>query len=134
MPRARRELRVLLAPFAVRTSVLNEVQPDVLVARYDDLTEACLPVAPPLAAEVLSRSTQLGDRNTKKAHYERLGVPSYWLLDPVQPGGLEVYECDERGRYQVVVAAVRGDDIYAARRPFAVQICPARLLDGLRPR
>jgi len=73
-------LRVLLAPFAVRTAPTSEVQPDVLVARYDDLIEACLPVAPLLVVETLSRSTQLNDRNTKKAHYERLGVPSYWLL------------------------------------------------------
>ncbi|MGH3802567.1 MAG: Uma2 family endonuclease [Pseudonocardiaceae bacterium] len=127
------ELRVLLAPFAVRTAPINEVQPDVLVARYDDLTEAGLPVAPVLAVEALSRSTQLNDRNTKKAHYERLGVPSYWLLDPVQPGGLEVYELDEQGRYQLTVA-VSGDEVFAARRPFPVQVCPARLLDGLRPR
>jgi Uma2 family endonuclease len=127
------ELRVLLAPFAVRTAPINEVQPDVLVARYDDLTEACLPVAPVLAAETLSRSTQLNDRNTKKAHYERLGVGSYWLLDPVQPGGLEVYELDEQSRYQLT-AKVSSDEVFATRRPFPVQVCPARLLDGLRPR
>ena len=129
----RPELRVLLAPFAVRTAPINEVQPDVLVARYADLTEAGLPVAPVLAVETLSRSTQLNDRNTKKAHYERLGVPSYWLLDPVQPGGLEVYELDEQGRYQLT-ATVSGDEVFATRRPFPVQVCPARLLDGLRPR
>ncbi len=127
------QLRVLLAPFAVRTAPITEVQPDVLVARYADLTEACLPVAPVLAVEALSRSTVLGDRNTKKAHYERLGVASYWLLDPVQPGGLEVYELDERGQYSLI-AAVRGDEVFDAHRPFPVQVCPARLLDGLRPR
>ncbi|MGQ0778487.1 MAG: Uma2 family endonuclease [Pseudonocardiales bacterium] len=126
------ELRVLAAPFAVRTALTTEVQPDVLVARYADLTEANLPVAPLLVAEVLSRSTQLGDRNTKKAHYERLGVPSYWLLDPVQPGGLEVYELDEQGQYQLT-AKVSGEEVYVASRPFPVRICPARLLDGLRP-
>ncbi|MGH3826121.1 MAG: Uma2 family endonuclease [Pseudonocardiaceae bacterium] len=125
-------LRVLAAPFAVRTAPTNEVQPDVLVARYDDLTEAALPVAPVLVAETLSRSTQLGDRNTKKAHYQRLGVPSYWLLNPVPPGGLEVYELDELCHYQLV-AKVDGDEVFAARQPFSVQICPARLLDGLRP-
>jgi Uma2 family endonuclease len=90
-------------------------------------------VAPVLVVEALSRSTQLNDRNTKKAHYERLGVPSYWLLDPVQPGGLEVYELDEQGRYQLT-AKVSGDEVFTARRPFPVQVCPARLLDGLRPR
>ncbi|MGH3913760.1 MAG: Uma2 family endonuclease, partial [Pseudonocardiaceae bacterium] len=112
------ELRVLPAPFAVRTALTTEVQPDVLVARYVDLTEATLPVAPLLAAEVLSRSTQLNDRNTKKAHYERLGVPSYWLLDPVQPGGLEVYELDEHGRYQLT-AKVSGEEVYGYVRTTA---------------
>lgn len=127
------ELRVLPAPFAVRTAPTTEVQPDVLVARYADLTEACLPVAPLLAAEVLSRSTQLGDRNTKKAHYERLGVESYWLLDPIQPGALEVYELDAHGPYQLT-AKVSGEQVHVASRPFPVSVCPARLLDGLRPR
>lgn len=89
-------------------------------------------MAPLLAVETLSRSTHLNDRNTKKAHYERLGVPSYWLLDPVQPGGLEIYELDEHGRYQLA-AAVSGEEVYLARRPFPARICPARLLDGLRP-
>lgn len=125
-------LRVLIAPFALRTALTSEVQPDVLVARYSDLTEACLPVGPLLVVETLSRSTQLNDHNTKKAHYERLGVPSYWLLNPVQPGWLEVYELDEQGRY-LLVAKVTGDEVFAARQPFPVEICPARLLDGLRP-
>jgi len=126
------ELRVLAAPFAVRTALITEVQPDVLVTRYVDLTEACLPVAPVMVGETLSRSTQLNDRNTKKAHYERLGVQSYWLLDPVQPGGLEVYELDEHGPYQLA-AKVTGEEVHVASRPFPVQVCPARLLDGLRP-
>jgi Uma2 family endonuclease len=126
------DLRVLIAPFALRTALTSEVQPDVLVARYSDLTEACLPVAPLLVVETLSRSTQLNDRNTKKAHYERLGVPSYWLLNPVQPGGLEVHERDKQGHYQLV-ADVSGDEIYLAHQPFPVEVCPARLLDGLRP-
>lgn len=127
------ELRVMLAPYAVRTSVLNEVQPDVQVARYDDLTEEFLPVGPLLAVETLSRSTRLYDRNTKKAHYELLGVPSYWLLNPTPPGSLEVIELDEHGQYQLV-ATVTGDETYEATRPFPVSVCPARLLDRLKPR
>jgi hypothetical protein len=79
-----RELRVMIAPFALRTAHDSEVQPDVLVTRYVDLTPQNLPVAPLLVVETLSPSTQLHDRNTKKAHYERMGVPSYWLLDPPQ--------------------------------------------------
>jgi len=126
------DLRVLIAPFAVCTSMTNEVQPDVLVARYVDLTEASLPVAPVLAVEVLSSSTGLKDRNFKKAHYERIGVQSYWILDPREPGGMDVYELDGDGKY-TLTASVVGDEVLPVHRPFAVRISPARLLDRLRP-
>ena len=33
-----RDMRVLIAPFAVRPDMYNELQPDVLVARFADLT------------------------------------------------------------------------------------------------
>ena len=123
------ELRVLLAPFAVRTAPLNEVQPDALVARYADLTEACLPVAPVLAVQALSRSTQLNDRNTKKAHYARMGVPSYWLLDPTEPGSLTVHALRD-GEYAEIAHLV-GDEEFSAVEPFPVTVVPARLLDRL---
>ncbi len=126
------DLRVLPAPFAVRTSDVDEVQPDVLVARFADLTDKCLPVGPLLAVEVLSRSTRLHDRNTKLDHYARLGVPSYWLLNPVEPGGIEVRELDKSGAYQLVASAA-GEDAVTVERPFPLTICPARLLDGRRP-
>lgn len=123
--------RVLLAPFAVQTAFDSEVQPDVLVARFTDLTSKNLPAPPLMVAEVLSRSTRLHDRNTKKAHYERMGVPVYWLLDPTEPGSLTVFEHAGSGYEQT--AHVVGDEAYEARRPFPVTIVPARLLDGTRP-
>ncbi len=126
-----RDMRVLIAPFAVQTAFDSKVQPDVLVARFTDLTSKNLPMPPLMVAEVLSRSTQLHDRNTKKAHYERMGVPTYWLLDPTEPGSLTVFEHTGRGYEQV--AHVVGDELYEARRPFPVTIIPARLLDGTRP-
>lgn len=126
------ELRVLAAPFAVRTSDLDEVQPDVLVTRYADLTMKNLPTAPLLAAEVASRSTALHDRHLKRAHYERLGVGSYWLLDPAGAGTLEVLELDDAERYEAI-GSVSADKSITVSRPFAVTVCPARLLDGLRP-
>lgn len=127
-----RELRVLHAPFAVQTAFDSEVQPDLIVARYRDLTPKNLPVAPVLVVEVLSHSTRLHDRNTKKAHYERIGVASYWLLDPAEPGAITVFELDGAGGYREVGRAV-ADEEYRAERPFPVAIVPARLLDGLRP-
>jgi Uma2 family endonuclease len=127
-----RDLRVLIAPFAVQTTADSEVQPDLLVTRYTDLTMKNLPVAPLLAVEVLSRSTRLKDRNLKKAHYERIGVTSYWILDPTEPGALTAFELDDEGRF-CEVAHVEGDQEFVAARPFPVTIVPARLLDGLRP-
>jgi len=124
------EMHVLAAPFAVTTSPVDEVQPDVLVARFADLTRANLPIAPVMAAEVASHSTRLHDRNTKKAHYERLGVSSYWLLDPDGPGALEVLELGDDGRYRTVAEAV-GDETVELARPFPVSLSPARLLEGL---
>ncbi len=125
------EFRVLSAPFGVRTSERNELQPDILVARYADLTPKNLPVAPVLAVEVLSASTALNDLNNKKAAYERMGTPSYWVLDPEPPGRLTVFELDTRGRYAQVVD-VSGDEKFTTERPVPITIVPARLLDGLR--
>jgi Uma2 family endonuclease len=126
------ELRVLAAPFAVRTDLSNEVQPDVIVTRYVDLTAKNLPVPPLLAVEALSPSTRLSDLNLKRAHYERLGVPSYWILDPVEPGSLTVHELSTQGGY-VRHTIMTGDEVFEAERPFPVTVVPARLLDGLRP-
>lgn len=125
-------LRVLPAPFAVQTAADSEVQPDIIVTRYADLTPNNLPVPPLLAVEVLSRSTALLDRNTKKAHYERMAVPSYWLLDPTEPGHLTVFELDEQGRY-ADAGAVSGEEAFQARQPFSVTIVPHLLLVGMRP-
>ncbi|GAA3437373.1 Uma2 family endonuclease [Kutzneria kofuensis] len=123
------DLHVLPAPFAVQTANDNEVQPDVLVARNEDLTEKNLPVAPLLAVEVLSPSTTLYDLNTKKAAYQRMGVQSYWVVDPLDPR-LTVFELAEAGEYELV-ADVKGDDAYDAERPFPVRVAPADLLGRL---
>ncbi|MGH3885251.1 MAG: Uma2 family endonuclease [Pseudonocardiaceae bacterium] len=126
------DLYVLAAPFAGQTDVSNEVQPDVLVARFDELTDKNLPAAPVLAVEVLSPSGRLIDLNLKRAAYERMGTPSYWVLDPDVPD-LLVLELDADGRYQEV-ARVAGDEVFEAHRPFRVRVAPAELLGRLRPR
>jgi Uma2 family endonuclease len=72
-----RDLRVLTAPFAVQIDNFNELQPDVLVASFTDLTEVNLPRPPLLAVEIISPSSGLRDRSLKKAVYERMAVPSF---------------------------------------------------------
>ncbi|KAA2266190.1 Uma2 family endonuclease [Solihabitans fulvus] len=123
------DLHVLAAPYAVRPSNTVELQPDVLVARDEDLTDRLLPVAPVLAVEVLSPSSALSDLNYKKAAYQRLGVPSYWVIDPQEPT-LVVFELDEDGRYELV-AEVKDQDAFEATRPFPVRIVPTELLGRL---
>lgn len=123
------DLAVLTAPFAVRPSGRTEVQPDVLVGRHVDFTDKLLPVAPLLAVEVLSPSTGIRDLTIKKNAYERMGVISYWVIDPQEPV-LAVFELDPEGRYQQVAEA-QGEKSFDATLPFPVRIVPAELLGAL---
>jgi Uma2 family endonuclease len=123
------EFDVLGAPFSVRPSNTTELQPDVLVGRDEDFTDKLLPVAPVLAVEVFSPSSVLNDLNNKKAAYQRLGVASYWVIDPEEPS-LVAFELDDAGIYQQV-AEVKGDDPFEAKRPFSVRVVPSDLLGRL---
>lgn len=125
-------LRVLLAPFAVRFAKDIELQPDVLVARYDDLTPKNLPTAPLLAVEVRSPSTALIDLNLKKAAYARHAVASYWIVDP-DPGKPSVTVFELTGAEYTETGQVSGDGELAVERPFPVRLRPSDLLVGLRP-
>ena len=125
-----RGMLVMMAPMDVQPDRLTSLQPDVLVARPADFGPKNLPAAPLLAVEVLSPSTRLYDLNTKRSAYEKMGVASYWIVDPNGPCGLAMFELDDEGRYQEV-AHVAGDEEFVATRPFPVTIVPARLLDPI---
>lgn len=120
------EYEVIGAPFAVQPNEQNELQPDVLVARDEDLTEKNLPTAPVLAVEVVSPSSVINDFNNKKAAYQKMGVPSYWIIDPDGPT-LTVFELDDTGQYQQI-AQVEGDKAFDATQPYPLRIVPAELL------
>jgi Uma2 family endonuclease len=129
------ELAVLPAPFAIHPDAAGgrpeseqstELQPDLLVAEPAAFTTKDLPGPPLLAVEVLSPSTQLFDRNLKKAAHERMGAAHFWLVDPRVPE-LYAYELDAGGRYRLV-AHVTGDDPFSAERPFRVTVRPSELL------
>jgi Uma2 family endonuclease len=127
-----RELRVIIAPFAVRPDRHNELQPDVLVARYGDLTPKDLPVAPVLAVEVISPSSRLIDPSLKKAAYARLGVRWFWLIDPdPQHPSLTTFELAGDGYREI--ASVAGDEPLVLSAPISVTIVPADLVRGLLP-
>jgi Uma2 family endonuclease len=124
--------RVLPDP-TMHASELTGLRPDLVVARYEDLKGARkLTRAPLLVVEVQSPSTALFDLNTKKAVYERFGIPSYWIVvpDPDAPE-LIVFELSG-GRYEQV-AYVSGEETFRGERPFTVEVVPARLVAGLFP-
>jgi Uma2 family endonuclease len=119
-------LIALSAPLAVQMDFGSETQPDVLVAHIEDFSDKGLHRPPLLAVEVLSPSTALDDLNNKKGRYERFGVPSYWVINPVEPD-LFVFELDESGRYRIT-AKVVGDERFEPTQPFRVSFSVNELL------
>jgi Uma2 family endonuclease len=111
------------------------LQPDVLVARRDDLlavgSRGFLGQPPMLAVEVLSPSSRRIDRLSKLSAYEEAGVASYWLVAPdPQASSLHALELVD-GRY-VEVGCPTGEQAWEAQWPFPVTIRPADLVAGLR--
>jgi Uma2 family endonuclease len=129
------ELHVVIAPFEWRRGRGTVLQPDLLVARCDDLLAVeggkFLGESPVLAVEVLSPSTRRIDRLSKLSAYEEAGVASYWLVDP-DPETPSLHALDLiDGRY-VEVGCPSGEQAWQAQRPFPVTVAPADLVAGLR--
>jgi Uma2 family endonuclease len=128
-------LRVVIAPFEWRRGRRTALQPDVLVARREDLLAVengkYLGEPPLLAVEVYSPSTKRIDRLSKLSAYEEAGVASYWLIDP-DPDTPALTALDlVDGRY-VEVTRLTGAQRWTAGKPFPVELCPDDLVAGLR--
>ncbi len=92
----------MVAPYDWKSTDGGSVQPDVMVIRRADFDPAGpLPASavPLLVVEVLSPSNAAYDRALKRELYERLGVPAYWIVDPVAPSLLALRLVE--GRYAV---------------------------------
>lgn len=118
-------METLVAPFDVRLDDFTVLEPDVLVARRSDLTNANLPTAPILAIEILSPSTRRLDLTLKKARLEAAECEHYWVFDPLTPRLLAWHLVD--GEY-VEVADVKGDELVELELPFRVRFSPAQLV------
>lgn len=119
---------VLMAPVDYVISQYTVLEPDLLVLRREDLGDKYLDRVPLLVVEILSRSTRRTDLGTKRIVYQDAGVPSYWIVDPVEPS-LTVLVNGPSGYTEA--ARVVGDEAYVADHPFPVTVVPARLLDDL---
>src|ERR1017187_9515628 len=83
--------RVILAPFDVKFTDFDVVQPDILISCTDRLGPRFHDGPPDLVIEILSPSTMRHDRIRKLCLYARTGVPEYWLVTQ-HPFMLEVLE------------------------------------------
>lgn len=123
------DLKVLIAPFDVVLALDTVVQPDVLVARRTNLTEADLPAAPVLTVEVLSPSTRHIDLGLKRARYESAGCSSYWVVDPGGPGAPSITMWELRDGVYVETLRASGTEVARASRPYDIVIVPASLVE-----
>ena len=114
-------LRVIGAPVDVATADNSVLQPDLVVVRAEDIRGKDFDLPPLLAVEVLSPSNRGYDLVDKREHYERAGIPSYWVVDP-ERAELIAWELRE-GNY-VEVARVSGQEPFEAELPFPVTIVP----------
>lgn len=123
---APRSCRVMLAPTDYQPTDRRSLQPDVLVARRDDVSDD--PISSPLllAVEVLSPSTRSVDLLLKHGVYAESGVASYWVVDPRVPSVRAWRLVD--GAY-VEVGSAEGSSALELAEPFPVRLVPADLLD-----
>ncbi len=119
--------RVMLAPTDYQPTDRRSLQPDLLVARRDDVGDR--PISAPLllAVEVLSPSTRSVDLLLKHGVYAESGVQAYWVVDPLVPSVRAWTLVD--GAY-VEVGRAEGVEVLALDAPFPVRVVPADLLDG----
>ncbi len=105
----------------------DSVEPDLLVIDRSDFQPAgAVPASatPLLVVEILSPSNANQDRLVKRALYESLGVPAYWIVDPLAPSLLALRLRDEK--YQAEAEAT-GEEAYVTDWPYPVRVVPAEL-------
>jgi Uma2 family endonuclease len=92
---------IFTAPMPVVLSEKRVVEPDLFVILQDRLhvEEKYLFGAPDLVIEIISPTSVVRDRVTKKDLYEAHGVREYWLVDPANRD-IEVFVLDN-DRYRL---------------------------------
>ncbi len=121
------DARVMLAPTDYQPTTRRSLQPDLLVARREDVGTD--PISAPLllAVEVLSPSTRSVDLLLKRGIYAESGVGAYWVVDPLEPSVQAWVLVD--GDWVDAGRAHGGQELVLST-PFDVRLRPADLLDG----
>ena len=104
--------KVFYAPIDCIPGETSIVQPDLVFLdtnRLSLISDRGIEGAPTLVVEILSPSTTLIDRSTKRQLYRRYGVPYYWIVDP-EARTIEAYSLSE-GEYQLVTRAFGSEPV-----------------------
>ncbi len=77
---------VIDAPVDVQLSEFDIVQPDLVIVLQANriITPSKVKGVPNHIIEILSPSTERNDCELKYRLYERVGVPEYWIVDPLE--------------------------------------------------
>ena len=115
--------RIYRAPFALRLSDTNTVEPDLLyisVERRHIITARGCEGIPDLVVEVLSPSNSARDVAVKRELYARHSIPEYWIENPIQETVLALTEpvvIDGVGEYTTETLYSVGDTLTTDRIP-----------------
>jgi Uma2 family endonuclease len=120
-------LEVFASPLDVYLATGDVLEPDVLVIDKRIVGEKGVDGAPLLAVEVISPSSRRRDVGDKLTAYRDAGVPSYWVVDPINPR-LRAWQLED-GEY-VEIADVTGDEEWTSTAPYAVTVRPSDLVGG----
>jgi len=107
------------APFDVVFSQSDVVEPDLIFIRNERreiLTTKNIQGSPDLLVEILSDSNRNYDEVTKRALYERTGVPEYWIVDPVR-NAVRVFRHRAPGSYELFAELSAGDTLTSSLFP-----------------
>jgi Uma2 family endonuclease len=105
----RRLGRVLDAPFQMKLENSGR-EPDLLFVMTDHLArlrETYLDGPADLAVEIISPESVGRDRGEKFYEYAQVGIPEYWLIDPLHDRA-EFYQLDSQGSYQLIAPGADG--------------------------
>lgn len=94
---------VFAAPIDVILTSRDVFQPDLVIARPDQISARGIEGAPLLLVEIISPTTQDRDRVMKANRYAHLHVPHFWLVEPDLPR-IECYRL-QASTYELVIQA-----------------------------
>jgi Uma2 family endonuclease len=97
--------------------------PDLAVFDCELPSQGYFDVPPLLAVEIVSPESVLRDNHTKRHEYAALGLPSYWVINPLADKVGLVELRLENGQYQEITQ-VHGEDVFETDSPFPLRLVP----------